>query len=454
MAIPGYTKDTFGEKLATVVNAARPVRSIQHLKGRDQQLEEIERALFAVGRHIFIFGDRGVGKSSLAATAAYQYQSADAEPIFVSGSPDDSFNSIIANIAIQALGRSKTEARRNHESLSIEFRGLRWTTGQEISTVDLGAQIRTIGDAAELLKQVAQKHSQKPTVVLDEFDTIPDQQERAKFAALLKQLGDQAIELKFFITGVGQSCQELLGAHLSAHRQLATIELLRLGFEGRREIVQDAAEAFDIELDDDVNWRIALISDGFPYYVHLLVEKILWAAFDSPDTNASLSWDQFYAGLRVAVRETNAELRQPYEKAVLLRAPEYEDVVWSTADGDDLFRSLASMQSSYVHILEKRHDRPVLDRDKYNSIIRKLKNSTFGAVLRTYPGRKGWYEYREKMLRGYVRMQAEANGVPLTGERAIPRQMMHVGNTRTGSYGPNVPRGVNQNKRIGGDDRK
>ena len=452
MAIPGYTKDEFGTKLATVVNAARPIRSIQHLKGREQQLQEIERALYAVGRHIFIFGDRGVGKSSLAATAAYQYQSVEAEPIFVSGSPDETFNSVIANIAVQALGRSKTEARKSQESLSIEFRGLHWSTGQEVSTVDLGAQIKTVGDATELLKQVAQKHSKKPTVVLDEFDTIPNPQERAKFAALLKQLGDQSIDLKFFVTGVGQSCQELLGAHLSAHRQLATIELLRLGFEGRREIVQDAAEAFETEIDDDVNWRIALISDGFPYYVHLLVEKMLWAAFDSPERNAKLGWDEFYAGLRVAVRETNAELRQPYEKAVLLRAPEYEDIVWSTADGEDLFRSLPSMYSSYQKVIEDRVGRLALDRQKYAGIVRKLKAPAFGSVLQSYGGRAGWYEYKEKMLRGYVRMQAEANGVQLTGERAIPRQMMHVGNTRTGSYGPNLPPGVNQNKRIREDD--
>lgn len=451
MAIPGYTKDEFGTKLATVVNAASPIRSIQHLKGREQQLEEIERALYAIGRHVFIYGDRGVGKSSLAATAAYQYQSSDGEPIFVSGSPDETFNSVIANIAMQAVGRSKIESRKQHESLSMEFRGLKWATGHEISTIDLGSQIKSVGDATELLKQVAQKHSEKPTVVLDEFDTIPDQQERAKFAALLKQLGDQSVALKFFITGVGQSCQELLGAHQSAHRQLATIELLRLGFEGRREIVLDAAHAFGMEIDDDVNWRIALVSDGYPYYVHLLVEKMLWAAFDNSNNNSCLGWDEFYAGLRVAVRETNAELRQPYEKAVLQRSPEYEDVVWSTADGDDLFRSLPSMYSSYQKVIEDRIGRPVLDRQKHAEIIRKLKTTSFGSVLQPIVGRNGWYEYREKMLRGYVRMQAEANMVHLTGERAIPRQVMHIGNSRTGSYGPSIPSGINQNKRISDD---
>ena len=443
MAISGYTKDEFGQKLATVVNAATPIRSIQHLKGREQQLEEIERALFAVGRHIFIFGDRGVGKSSLAATAAYQYQSPDAEPIFVSGSPDDTFQSVIANIAVQALGRPKVENRKNQESASIEFRGLKWSTGYEVSTIDLGAQIKTIADATELLKQVPLKHSDKPTVVLDEFDTIPDPAERAKFASLLKQLGDQSVNIKFFITGIGTSCQELLGAHQSAHRQLATIELHRLGWEGRREIVQDAAMVFGLELDDNVNWRIAMISDGYPYYVHLIIENMLWAAFDSDNDEPMLGVDEFHAGLRAAVTKTNAELRMPYEKAVLQRAPEFEDVVWSTADGDDLFRSLDSMYSSYLRVVADRDGRPEVDRSKYADIVRKLKDAPYGSILKQITGRPGWYEYKEKMLRGHVRMQAEANQVALTGEKAIPKQIMHVGNSRTGASGPTIPKGAN-----------
>lgn len=449
MTIRGYTKDEFGEKLSTVVNAATPIRSIQHLKGREQQLQEIERALYAVGRHIFIYGDRGVGKSSLAATAAYQYQSTDAEPIFVSGSPDDTFQSVIANIAVQALGRSKVEYRKSQESLSMEFRGLKWTTGYEISTTDLEAQIKSIGDATELLKQVAQKHSEKPSVVLDEFDTIPDSAERAKFASLLKQLGDQSVGIKFFITGIGHSCEELLGAHQSAHRQLATIELLRLGWEGRREIVEDAALAFGLELNVNVNWRIALISDGYPYYVHLLIEKILWAAFDSESEEPALGWNEFNTGLRVAIRETNAELRQPYEKAVLQQSSEFENIVWSTADGDDLFRSLDSMFMSYQRVVSARDGHLEVDRSKYTKLVGKLRDISHGSILRQITGRRGWYEYKEKMIRGYVRMQAEANGVLLTGENVIPKQTMHIGNSRTGTYGSSIPKGVNQNNKFG-----
>ena len=86
----------------------------------------------------------------------------------------------------------------------MEWRGFKWTSSKEVSALDLKAEIKTVGDAVELLKEIAAKHSRKPAVVLDEFDGIPNVAERGRFAALLKQLGDQSVNLKFFISGVGQ----------------------------------------------------------------------------------------------------------------------------------------------------------------------------------------------------------------------------------------------------------
>lgn len=78
MAIEGFDKHQFGKRLNEVLFASQPIQSIEHLFGREHELDRIEKALFAQGRHIFIYGDRGVGKSSLAATAANQYQHSSA----------------------------------------------------------------------------------------------------------------------------------------------------------------------------------------------------------------------------------------------------------------------------------------------------------------------------------------------------------------------------------------
>jgi hypothetical protein len=250
-------------------------------------------------------------------------------------------------------------------------------------------------------------------------------------------------------TGIGRSLDELLGAHQSAYRQLETVELPRLGWDARREIVKSAVESFNMRLNDDVNWRIAMVSDGFPYYIHLITEKILWAAFSAEEAAHEINWELFNQGLADAIMSTAAELRRPYEQAVLHRNIEFEDIVWASADHDDLLRSTNDMYASYRIIVGKRTDnRSPIDRSRFTSQLRKLKTAQYGAILQQEEGRPGWYSYREKMLRGFARMQAQASGIVLTGERAAPRQLMNMGNVRNGYHGPSVPTGVRTSRKI------
>lgn len=439
-----HDEAAFVEKLKASVSPALPIRTMELLQGREDELETVRRALLMPGRHAFIYGDRGVGKSSLAHTAANLYQSSDSIPITVSGSPDGTFNSIIANIAFEALNRSRIEqVSKKTQALSFSWRGFTWGGNKEISPVDFVEHLRTIGDAVGLLAEISKLHSKTPVVVLDEFDTITDVNERNKFASLIKMIGDQEVPIKFIFTGVGASLTALLGAHQSAYRQLASVELSRLSWEGRREIALKAAHAFGLDLDNNIAWRIAMVSDGFPYYIHLIMEKMLWEAFTAEETVDTLEHTHYLAGLAVAIGEITAELRLPYEKAVLNRNPDYEAVVWATADGEDLQRDSGSMYASYEMVCMKRKEETVLNRQKFGERLRQLRSTAYGSILKSMEKRPGWFTYTEKMLRGYVRMQAEANGVELSGERAAPRQKIHVPtNARSGYRGSSVPRGV------------
>jgi len=87
----------FGKLLDMVLSPSRPLQSQEFLRGRAEQLDGIRKALYAGGRHVLIHGFRGVGKSSLAQTAAFSLSS-KSDPILLGCDQSNGFNSIIRDL--------------------------------------------------------------------------------------------------------------------------------------------------------------------------------------------------------------------------------------------------------------------------------------------------------------------------------------------------------------------
>lgn len=445
MSIKNLDKHAFGKLLSITVHPSQPIHSIEHLFGREKELDRIEKALFAGGRHVFIYGDRGVGKSSLAATAANQYQSSDAEYIDVSCSPDTTLASLIANIAYKATQTSRLEKHTLKSSIEANFRFLKATISNEHTAKDLSNEIKTTADAISVLIEAAEIHSESPIVVIDEFDRIQCEHERNLFADLIKQIGDKRINIKIIFTGVAKTLDSLLGAHQSAIRQLETIELPKLSWDARWEIVRHAARQFDITVDHEMLVRIAAVSDGYPYYVHLITEKLLWRVYESPTETKEASWENYHLAIKDSIESISAELKRPYELAVNQRINDIEEVLWATADSEWVHRYVKDMYSSYEHVAKSLNIKQILDYKKFSTRIRSLKNSSHGEILIPDEHKKGMYSYKEKMLRGYVRMQAEANGIELIGEKSeiTSKQLAHTTvKSSSGYHQPKIPDGV------------
>lgn len=449
-------RNVFGKRLNTVVSPARPIQSIEHLVWRTEELERIQKALFMTGRHIFIYGDRGVGKSSLAATAAAQLQSADAEPISVACVQEASLESVIANIAYAALKSSRLHKTKQSQRSAVELKYLKFDNVREMTLNDLQSEIRSGLDAVEILREAMTLHSEHPVVVIDEFDRMKEMRERERFGDLVKQLGDRGIDIRIIFTGVGRSLQDLLGAHASSIRQLDTILLPTLPWEGRYEIVRNAVKAFALSVNHEILVRIAAISDGYPSYVHKITEKILWHMFDDPKRVTDVAWSHFNAAVNDAVSESYATFSELYGIAVNQRSDDYEEVLWATADSEYLQRYINDMYSSYEYIMKARKaDRTPLDGEKFASRIRNLKTKSCGEILMSVKGKRGMYQYRENMFRGYVRMQAEAHGIELVGKgrESGAKQVIHVpASANRGYYASKPPTGVHlERKRRNGD---
>ena len=414
MAIRGFDEDTFDATLYQYLSPSEPVDREELLHGRDQELENALDSLKTPGKHIFIYGDRGVGKSSLAQTAAYIYQSSDNQPIKVECEEDSSFYGIIEYIALEAI-RSPSKAIEQTHKLTLSGKILSYeythksTQNERLPTVD------SMTDAVSLLEHVAALHSDKPIVIIDEFDTIGSYEEKKKFSTLIKHLSDKKIRLKFIFTGIAASLKELLGAHKSSPRQIGQIRLDKLSWDARFEIVDDVSRAFSLVMPDEIRFRIAGVSDGFPSYIHLITEKLLRGLFKKNENVSRITLDDYYDAIRDAINDVAETLRDPYERATKRDNDDYHHVLWALADAYDPERHFKNIYNSYIGICKELEVKPI-ERKVLSSRLASLKKDAFGQIVESVPNRVQWYRYKESMIRGFSRLIAEANGLTLNYE--------------------------------------
>ncbi|MEL0585062.1 MAG: hypothetical protein AAES65_09330 [Candidatus Thiodiazotropha sp. (ex. Lucinoma kazani)] len=75
------------ERIRLNLQPERPIRSLEFLRGRSEEFETTLRELQHFDGIPFVFGHRGVGKTSLARTAAQIATKSDREHIYVACAP-------------------------------------------------------------------------------------------------------------------------------------------------------------------------------------------------------------------------------------------------------------------------------------------------------------------------------------------------------------------------------
>jgi AAA+ ATPase superfamily predicted ATPase len=412
MAIAGFNRETFEERLRERLSPTQPIRTPEYLRGRERKLEEIRRAFVAPGRHIFIHGDRGVGKTSLAQTAAYEHQSSDQGPIILTCDPASGFYQIARDLASSLIGQDPTTTKTTVTKKGT-FGFLSNFSAEAQKAIESGQvpELQSINQVASILTFASQRHSKAPVAVIDEFERVKSGEERMLFADMIKQLGDQSINLKLIFCGVGSSLNELLDAHHSCYRYLSVLELERLGYDGRFAIIDSTFQAFRVEIDETTRFRIAKISDGFPHFVHAICEKLLWEIFEDPRTLNRIGPAHYTAAIDAAVTAIEPHLRQIYEHATKKYNDDYEEVLWAVADDKELSRRSTDIFNSYLRIMKLRDGRTALPREKFNQRMNSLKKPSAKEILKG--SRSGWYEFSENIVRGYVRLRAAQQGIEL-----------------------------------------
>lgn len=274
-------------------------------------------------------------------------------------------------------------------------------------------QVSDLAEAVELIRHAMEKSDKgKHVVIVDEFDVIADLEERGRFADFVKQLGDQSVSIQVIFCGIGSSVADLFEAHNSSVRYLHAIKILRLDYDYRWEIIDSTAKAIGVRVPEPLRTRIAIISDGFPHYVHLICFQLFWQMFyDAAECDVA-SAEHYREAVAEAVRACDVRYQPAYDKATQRKSGDYELVLWATAAHYELIRKSADIYVFYKEVLLKLiPDATELDAKQFFTHLRNFKSLQYGAVLKSH--KPGWFQFQESMMRGYVRLRAEAQGIEL-----------------------------------------
>lgn len=414
MAIRNLTADEFSAVLKENLTPSATIKTPERLFGRQRALTQIERALASEGRQIFIYGDRGVGKTSLALTAANLLNDTSAEPIYVLCGSHETFAKVM-----KAVGDQVTDVSERFESggTGHEFGG---SIGGIGATFKGGQKRRVeiplpsaLNDALDIVRYVLARRAGRIVIVIDEMERMPPD-EREKFAELIKNIPELDSRVRFIFCGISNTVNELIGTHPSVGRILETIELEKLHHDSLWAIIEAVSRKTGIAVEREALIRISQISDGFPHYVHLIGESMFWSAFDDEEFVDKILPSHFRAGIAGAIQRAEAILRAQYERATMKtkNTGDYEEALWALADRTSDKRQLSEIyDSSYKRIMIGRRGRTMLEREKLNQRLLTLRKESHGRIVVGYGS--GWFGFRENIVRGYVRLRAEAQGIEL-----------------------------------------
>lgn len=285
-----------------VFTPGAPVQTRDLFSGRTEQLNRAIETVVAPGRHPVIFGQRGVGKTSLANVLNVVLQ--DFYSVKISCDGGDSFatiwNRIFSTASMQfkqqALGFAREDATKT------------LTLGTLLGHDPNNAKPAEIGVLLSKIKR-------QVVFIFDEFDKIFLKQTKSAFADLIKISSDSSQQITFIIVGVAKNIHELVGEHPSIDRNLVQIDMPLMDDGEIIGICEKGFSRLNITTTLGILEQIPSLTSGYPHYAHLLGLSSSKACLYNKFSN--LTQELFTIGCNLAVADAIEKYRDAYAQATM-----------------------------------------------------------------------------------------------------------------------------------------
>ena len=359
----------------TLFKPKTPIDDDQLFSGRIKQINDILDAVYEDGGHAIIFGERGVGKTSLSKIVEKK----------VAG--------ILSNLRVISVSCGVTD--EFYRIWGNAFNDFNADGGDVASFFTEKRNPYVIYNALQELDS-----SKYHIFIFDEFDRIKDDATLSLMADLMKHFSNHPINVTIIIVGVGDTLLDLFGSHESIARCCSQIKM---------PLMTDRLNRIGCSIEKGVLSRARRLSQGLPSYIHLMGQLMLRNAIVRRAPR--IVGADFDVALGEALEKADYSARESYVKAT--RSPradnKYKEVLLACAlaKTDEFGQFYAGdLREPYSKIRGRRMEIP-----NFSTNLSNLCEDIRGpALVRSGERKRYQYRFANPLLQPLVIMQGLKDG--------------------------------------------
>lgn len=366
--------------VSQVFSPGAPIDEGDLFAGRVEQLKDLINAVNQRGQHAIIFGERGVGKTSLANTfTVFMHRPAA--------------SAIARRINCDGVASFQSLWRKVFDEIELDA-----PVGRDTGPDDIRRSLASLPAAS------------RPIIVLDEFDRLAPGRTAGLIADTVKSLSDHSVNTTVILVGVADSVSELLRGHASVGRALVEIPMPRMSDEEIEEILDKRASRLGMAMTDEVRESIVKYSQGLPHYTHLIGLNAFQEA--ATERTKAVTPDHLHKSIVRCISKAQQSIKDNYYKATSSPRPDnlFKEVLLacSLADADGLgFFAATDVVVPMSVIMGDRYEIPSFARH-----LKEFCTPERGSILeRRGEPRKYRYRFRDPLMRPYVTLHALSSGL-------------------------------------------
>lgn len=253
--------------LRDALGASQPVINRDVFAGRHDAMGQLITSIEQNRVHVVIYGERGIGKTSLAHVFSETAREARYLVLYGSCGSDAEFSAMFKAFCARI-------PRLYHNSVL--------PNSAEAEKGDhFDAMLPEAFGPRELADVLAGVTGTRVLIILDEYDRVIDPSFRRDVAELIKNLSDRAARVQLVLVGVAQNLDELIGYAPSIRRNIVGLPMRPLTSGEVKDLLVIGEQAADIRYSDESRQMITTMAGGSPYLVRLLSHAAGLAAIDA-----------------------------------------------------------------------------------------------------------------------------------------------------------------------------